>query len=85
MTANLRDGDTLSFRPADWPGQPRRSLVQRDCAPASGVRPRVVRAKSIQYNTRPAILNRPVNRHPENPEGAVNHDYLYVVGRRLFE
>ncbi|ONR55909.1 hypothetical protein A8E25_00730 [Burkholderia cenocepacia] len=69
MTANLRDGDTLSFRPADWPGQPRRSSVQRDCAPAPGVLPRVVRAKSIQYNTRPAILNRQVNRHPEIQRG----------------
>ncbi|AQQ18968.1 hypothetical protein A8D95_13785 [Burkholderia cenocepacia] len=69
MTANLRDGDTLSFRPAAWPGQPRRSSVQRDCAPAPGVLPRVVRAKSIQYNTRPAILNRQVNRHPEIQRG----------------
>ncbi|MDR6502766.1 hypothetical protein J2785_005957 [Burkholderia ambifaria] len=34
-----------------------------------GVPPRVVRAKSIQYNTRPSILNRQVNRHPEIQRG----------------
>ncbi|WP_244130549.1 hypothetical protein [Burkholderia latens] len=53
MTAILRNGDTPSFRPAAWYGQPRGSSVQRECTPAQGGQPRVVRAKSIQYNTRP--------------------------------
>ncbi|RQZ24807.1 hypothetical protein DIE14_19300 [Burkholderia sp. Bp9017] len=84
MTAILRNGDTPSFRRAAWCGQPRGSSAQRECAPAAGVQPCVVRAKSIQYNTRPAIFNRQVNRYPENTEGAVNHDYLHVVGRPSF-
>ncbi|TDA46753.1 hypothetical protein EVG18_14490 [Burkholderia pyrrocinia] len=69
MTANLRNGDPPSIRPADWPGQPRWSSVQWVCTPVPGVRPRVVRAKSIQYNTRSSILNRQVNRHPEIQRG----------------
>ncbi|PRE02693.1 hypothetical protein C6P77_07250 [Burkholderia ambifaria] len=69
MTAILRNGDTPSFRPAAWYGQPRGSSVQRECSPMQGGRPRVVRAKSIQYNTRTAILNRQVNRHPETQRG----------------
>ncbi|RXV72670.1 hypothetical protein D1006_10175 [Burkholderia stabilis] len=69
MTVILRNGDTPSCRPVAGPGQPRRSSIQRDCAPVPGVRLRVVRAKSIQYNTRPAILNRQVNRHPEIQRG----------------
>lgn len=31
--------------------------------------PPVVRAHSIQYNTRPAISNRQVNRYPETQRG----------------
>ncbi|ASE93975.1 hypothetical protein DF053_33720 [Burkholderia cepacia] len=69
MTAILRNGDTPSCHPAARPGQPRRSLVQWNRAPAQGARLRVVRAKSTQYNTRPAILNRQVNRHPEIQRG----------------
>ncbi|AYQ37138.1 hypothetical protein CVS37_02705 [Burkholderia lata] len=69
MTVILRNGDTPSCHPATRPGQPCRSSVQGDCTPAPGGRLRVVRAKSIQYNTRPAILNRQVNRHPEIQRG----------------
>ncbi|BAG42305.1 hypothetical protein C6Q28_16185 [Burkholderia multivorans] len=69
MTATLRNGDTApSFRPATWPGPPRGASVQSRRAPAHGA-PSVVRAHSIQYNTRPAISNRQVNRYPETQRG----------------
>ncbi|MGU7815803.1 hypothetical protein [Burkholderia sp. AW49-1] len=36
MTAILRNGDTPSFRPAAWYGQPRGLSVQGECTPAQG-------------------------------------------------